>query len=127
MKTTKYMDIKNITTFTGICQFEEGTKVWFADGKCHRVDGPAIEYIDGSKEWIVDGKYHRLDGPAIELNNGSKMWFVNGKYHRLDGPAIDCSDGSKSWWINDVKYSEKYFNEHPLVVGYKLQNSSTTS
>jgi hypothetical protein len=26
------------------------------DGKCHRTDGPAIEWDDGCKEWYVDGE-----------------------------------------------------------------------
>ena len=47
--------------------------------KCHRLDGPAIEWADGTKEWCVDGKVHRLDGPAIEWENGDKEWYVMGR------------------------------------------------
>ena len=25
-------------------------------GKCHRLDGPAIEYADGSKSWFINGQ-----------------------------------------------------------------------
>jgi len=30
-------------------------KAWYLNGKRHRIDGPAIEYVDGSKEWWVNG------------------------------------------------------------------------
>jgi len=33
-----------------------GTKVWYLNGKCHRVDGPAVEYTDGYKAWYLNGK-----------------------------------------------------------------------
>ena len=57
----------------------DGSKIWFVDGKVHRIDGPAIEYLDGSKSWYVDGKLHRIDGPAIEYANGKKEWFIFGE------------------------------------------------
>ena len=34
---------------------------------------------DGSKRWYLNGKCHREDGPAIEWANGSKYWYRNGK------------------------------------------------
>ena len=33
---------------------------------------------DGNKFWYVNGKCHRVDGPAIEWANGDNFWFVNG-------------------------------------------------
>lgn len=65
--------------FTGIIVYVSGTKSWFVDGKCHRLDGPASEYANGSKSWFVNGKYHRIDGPAYEDSVGGKRWFVNNK------------------------------------------------
>ena len=56
-----------------------GAKVWFLNGKCHREDGPAIEYPDGTKEWYVRGKLHREDGPAIEDTDGINLWYLNDK------------------------------------------------
>jgi hypothetical protein len=36
-------------------------------------------FYDGSKSWWLNGKLHRLDGPAIEWVDGSEAWWVNGK------------------------------------------------
>ena len=36
-------------------------------------------YDDGSKHWYLNGKCHREDGPAIEDANGHKAWYINGK------------------------------------------------
>lgn len=47
--------------------YANGTKFWFLNGKCHRVNGPAIEYVNGNKEWYLNGKRHRVNGP---LSNG---------------------------------------------------------
>ena len=77
-----------------------GSKEWYLDGKRHREDGPAIEYVNGSKYWYLDGKLHREDGPAIERADGSKYWYLDGKRHREDGPAIEYADGSKEWYLN---------------------------
>jgi len=62
-----------------------------------------ITYRSGDKEWYLDGKIHREDGPAVEWVNGSKEWWLNGKLHREDGPAIERADGHKEWYL----YSEK--------------------
>jgi hypothetical protein len=56
-----------------------GDKEWYLNGKCHRVDGPAIEYIDGAKYWYLNGYPHREDGPAIVYVNGDKEWYLNGE------------------------------------------------
>jgi hypothetical protein len=79
----------------------EGNKKWYnSDGKLHRTDGPAVEYINGDKIWYLNGKKHREDGPAFEWLDGSKAWYINGKKHREDGPAFECSNGSKEWYLN---------------------------
>ena len=28
---------------------KDGTKSWFLNGKLHRTDGPAVEYVEGGK------------------------------------------------------------------------------
>jgi hypothetical protein len=60
---------------------------------------------DGSKLWWLNGKRHRTDGPACEYAHGHKCWCINGKLHRTDGPALEYSDGRKFWYINDIQYS----------------------
>ena len=32
------------------------TKHWYLNGKRHREDGPACEYVSGRKEWHLNGK-----------------------------------------------------------------------
>jgi hypothetical protein len=29
--------------------------MWCRNGKLHREDGPAIEYLDGTQHWFLDG------------------------------------------------------------------------
>jgi hypothetical protein len=44
-----------------------------------REDGPAIEWVNGTKIWYINGKRHRIDGPAMEWANGTKAWYLDGK------------------------------------------------
>ena len=70
-----------------------------------------------NKVWkLLNGKCHREDGPAIEYNDGSKAWFINGKLHREDGPAIEYSNGAKSWYLNDIKYSEQEYKHQIRLI-----------
>jgi hypothetical protein len=65
---------------------------------------------DGTKVWYKNGKLHREDGPAIEWAHGTKEWYLNGKLHREDGPAVEYADGWKWWYLNDEKLTEEEFN-----------------
>ena len=83
MKTIKVKNWHDIPdNFTGIAEFPNGPKLWYLNGKHHRVDGPACEYSDGTRRWWLNGVRHRLDGPAIEYANGKKEWHLNGEYIR---------------------------------------------
>jgi hypothetical protein len=82
------------------CEWMSGTKEWLVDGKLHRTDGPAREWVSGGKEWWIEDKRHRTDGPAVEWASGGREWWVDGKRHRTDGPAIAGADGSKAWYID---------------------------
>jgi hypothetical protein len=86
--------------FTGIVEYTSGTKVWYLNGKYHRVDGPAIEYPDGGKDWFLIGQRHREDGPAREY------------------------DGRKEWWLNGVHCTETEWEK--LVNGESLTSSGVT-
>jgi hypothetical protein len=72
---------------------EYGTKRWILpNGKYHREDGPAIEWIDGDKEWHRNGKLHREDGPAVEFNDGFKGfkgWYLNGINYTKNGYKVE--------------------------------------
>jgi hypothetical protein len=74
-------------------------------------DGERIEYPNGTKLWYDDGKLHRLDGPAVEWADGSKAWYVNDKPHRTDGPAVEYTNGYKKWFINGRRKTEEQFNK----------------
>jgi hypothetical protein len=64
-------------------------------------------YENGTREWYLNGKLHREDGPAIEWVNGTCFWCLNGKLHREDGPAVEYADGSRYWYLNDKKVTEQ--------------------
>ena len=89
---------------------KNGDKFWYKEGKCHRDDGPAVEWTDGSKYWYKEGKCHRDDGPAIERANGTKYWYKEGRRHRDDGPACEWADGDKFWYIDGIYIKEENFN-----------------
>jgi len=91
-----------------------GNKYWYLNGKLHREDGPAIEWVDGDKEWYLNGERHRTEGPAIEYTNGTKEWYLNGERHRENGPAVEYAYGYKAWYLNGKKYTEAEFNNFTL-------------
>ena len=84
-----------------------GEKAWFRNGKQHRDDGPAVEWLDGTKEWWVGGKRHREGAPATVTAEGREVWWVNGKRHRVDGPAVINKDDTVEWWLNGVEVNEQ--------------------
>lgn len=68
-----------------------------------------IEYIvkvypKGSMFWTFNGRYHREDGPACEWMDGDKLWYLNGKLHREDGPACEWANGRKEWYLDGYRY-----------------------
>jgi hypothetical protein len=78
-------------------------------------------YHNGYKEWWLDGKIHRTDGPAREWVNGTKSWYLNGKIHRTDGPAVEGADGDKRWYLDGkaVSWQQVYRQakeEHRLSI-----------
>jgi hypothetical protein len=69
---------------------------------------------------IVHNKLHCVDGPALTFQNGTQAWFINGKRHRIDGPAIEHASGSKQWWVDGEELTQQQFEQHPLVIFYRL-------
>jgi hypothetical protein len=105
---------------------QHGTKRWLNEkGELHRLDGPAFIRPSGYVEWRVNDKPHRLDGPAVEWSNGDREWWVDGHFHRLDGPAYEGVNGFKGWWINDKELTKEQFEQHPLVIFYRLSKGTT--
>jgi hypothetical protein len=95
-------------------EWVDGYKEWYINGEYHREGGPAVEYVSGDKYWYINGKHHREDGPAVEYANGDKFWFINGKYHREDGPAVERADGRKYWYINGEEMTAEEFNSRKV-------------
>jgi hypothetical protein len=88
------------SNYTGIVEYNDGSKEWYLNDELHRVDGPAVEKANGIKIWYLNGKYHRVNGPAIEYPNGTKSWYLNDQLHREDGPAVENFSGRKAWYLN---------------------------
>ena len=70
-----------------------------------------VKVYENKTEWYLNGKCHREDGPAIEYANGTKAWYQNGKRHREDDPAIEYPNGGKSWYLNGKELTEQEFNQ----------------
>jgi hypothetical protein len=84
---------------------ENRTIEHYQNGKLHRENGPAKEFVNGRKEWWWNGKLHRVDGPAIETaDNSYQAWHYHGLLHRDGQPAIiertDNENGEfkEQWW-----------------------------
>ena len=58
-----------------------------AEGRAHRIGGPAIIAKAGMLEWYYHGKRHRLDGPAVDAPEFQE-WYRDGVRHREGGPAV---------------------------------------
>jgi len=88
---------------------ENGDKFYFSDKAMqvyHREDGPACEWSDGTKLWYRDGKRHREDGPACEWYDGGKSWFIDGKYmtqHKFKLKTAPCN--GKKVTVDGVEYT----------------------
>ena len=65
----------------------------------------------GCSCWYLNGRRHREDGPAVEYLDGGKFWYLNGELHREDGPAVEDSKGYKGWYLNGIQYTEEEFNK----------------
>ncbi len=77
---------------------KNGSIFYMLNGRCHRLDGPAVYHTNGDCEWWYDGEVHRENGPAVEFSDGEKQWYFHDKRHRLDGPAVEYGDGRKEWY-----------------------------
>lgn len=44
----------------------------------HNDNGPAVKFNDGSLMFYIDGKKHREGAPAVIWIEGKKEWWING-------------------------------------------------
>jgi len=51
--------IKEHPNFAGCLIDKDNYIVWYKNGKMHREDGPAFEYVNGDKEWWLNGDAYR--------------------------------------------------------------------
>lgn len=58
--------------------FDNGTKHWYLNGKCHREGGPAVEWADGTKKWY-------LNGECVEEEDVLGSPACDGKIVEIDG------------------------------------------
>lgn len=69
----KQLVTKNTTSF--------GFEWLNQSGEYHREDGPARTWTSGpfagTCEYYFNGKCHRLDGPAVIYPNGCRVWWIN--------------------------------------------------
>ena len=96
-----------------------GDEDWYLNGKLHRVDGPALQWMGGvaaggHEAWHLNGKRHRVDGPAFQwaggvAAGGHEEWCLNGELHRdpSDGPAVSGGAGGESWFVRGVEYPDQ--------------------
>lgn len=66
----------------GKFEFKDGYAI-FKDGELHNLNGPALVTKRG-KEWWQNGKRHREDGPAIEYVDGTVVWYSIGEVVEMD-------------------------------------------
>lgn len=87
---------------------EDGTLQYFMPGTdiLHREDGPAFVSAHVSM-WYREGKCHRIDGPAKLTSDGTERWYIHGLLHREDGPAVIGPGAYKAWFKNGLCYREE--------------------
>lgn len=59
--------------------YENARKIWWKDGLCHRLNGPAAGWPNVGHEWYKNGKRHRLDGPAFISADGTFEFRIEGR------------------------------------------------
>ena len=72
--------------------YSDGYKEWYLNGKLHREDGPAVEWVNGYKEWRLDGLKYTEDHYKLEMAQRNNT--CDGKTVTLEG---------KEYTLNEVK------------------------
>ena len=70
---TNKIEIKSFTEppqdYTGFVIWNDGTRIWYKNGKRHRDDGVALVHNSGYKAWWLDGKIIWDSGCKLNLTN----------------------------------------------------------
>lgn len=96
--------------YVNVITMDDGRTAYLdADGRPHRLDGPAWEWPDGKYEWFLHGRMHRVGGPQSHYpDNDEKFpiyeWRQHGKLHREDGPALIWKDGRTAYALHNVVF-----------------------
>jgi hypothetical protein len=106
--------------YTGIVEWDNGTKWWYLNGKWHREDGPACEHISGLKEWYLNNhtifiKYSSHDPDQFILGF---QWLPDGK--NLTKRLFFNSPPFNTWLLieKDIKHIIPPFKEPFLFEKY---------
>lgn len=141
--------IKNVT-FSFYEDGKVESETWHNDdGMIHRDGGPAavVNYNNEGhikeKLWYFDGKIHRVDGPAkITYDNRGHVtkqtWYQHDEISRADGPAVIIyyNNGRvfhETWYCRGTIYVDVcarifYDNEgHVIKTGYQHNDISHSS
>ena len=113
--------------FTGIIDYENGTKYWYKEGEYHREDGPAIEFSSGGKQWYFEGKLHRIDGPAVvsttEFRN--HRWYIEGIEYEKNVDIVEKVFLGKEKGKYDLEWlrfmTETGIEEFPIIPGLEYE------
>jgi hypothetical protein len=100
----KEINVKSLAhipgNFTGIANFPYG-KTWLKEGKWHRTDGAAVEWINGQREWYIENQCYSQYNLKLLIEKSIFLGKEKGKY------GID--------WLRCLTETE--IEEFPIVSG----------
>ena len=106
-----------------VTKFTDRTEYRNSAGNLHSVnDEPALVTIHGDKVWYNDGKVHRLGNPAYISDTYGCFYTVNGKFHRLDGPADLTYKSMPIWYAYGIKLKPTEYTSQGNAVMYVILN-----
>ena len=71
---SEYEDLDKYEYYGDISYYKKGTNI------SHNPYGPAHISTRGYKAYWIEGKCHRLDGPALILASGEEKYYINNNY-----------------------------------------------
>lgn len=104
--------------FTGIANFPYG-KTWFKEGKWHRTDGAAVEWINGLREWYIENQCYSPYNLELLIEKSIFLEKKKGNY-RLEWLRFLTDEGIKEFPIvpgmKETQEFVKLFNQLGLSV-----------